>query len=271
MPVDHYENFPVASLLLPASLRPAVESIYRFARSADDLADEGDLPDDARIKALEEYETKLDCIGKGETAGSPLFDTLALTVARHGLSLQPFYDLLSAFKQDVLIKRYASFDELMDYCRRSANPVGRLMLRLYAADNALNLHQSDAICSALQLINFWQDAAIDWKKGRIYLPREDMNYFRVSEKHLAQATADDAWRALMRFETARARDLMLSGAPLALRLPGRIGWELRLVVQGGLRIIEKIEQAGYDVFRRRPTLGKADWLPILWRATFMPR
>jgi squalene synthase HpnC len=269
MSVNHYENFPVASVLLPAGLRPPVEAIYAFARSADDLADEGDAEPQARLAALDNYETELDRIESGLPSNIPLFARLATTVKNHSLPLQPFRDLLSAFKQDVVKTRYASFEELLDYCRRSANPVGELMLRLYGAADAVSMKQSDAICTALQLINFWQDVAIDWKKDRIYLPQEDMQRFGVSEAHLNEARTNNQWRALMEFEVDRARTLILSGAPLALRLPGRIGWELRLVVQGGLRILERIEAADYDVFRRRPQLGMKDWLQMLWRAARM--
>lgn len=269
MSVDHYENFPVASVLLPARLRPAVEAIYAFARSADDLADEGDAPPDQRLQALTAYEHALDRIEAGDDPGGPLFMSLAKVVKDYRLPLQPLRDLLSAFKQDVTTTRYASFEELKDYCRRSANPVGELMLHLYGAADAHKLKESDAICSALQLINFWQDVAIDWQKRRIYLPQEDLERFGVTERHLAEAKTDDAWRQLMRFQVERARALMLSGAPLALRLPGRIGWELRLVVQGGLRILERIEAVDYDVFRRRPRLGPPDWLRMLWRASRM--
>ena len=163
--------------------------------------------------------------------------------------------------------RHADYPALLDYCRRSANPVGRLMLALYgAADDERNLAQSDAICTALQLINFWQDVGIDYARGRIYVPQSDMDAYGVTAEAIERQAVDDAWQALMRFEVARARKLMHEGAPLALRLPGRIGWELRLVVQGGLRILEKIEQVGYDVFRRRPSLGRGDWVVLLWRA-----
>jgi squalene synthase HpnC len=183
--------------------------------------------------------------------------------------LRPLRDLISAFKQDVVTTRYATLEDLLDYCRRSANPVGHLMLFLYGTASSRNLEDSDAICSALQLINFWQDVAIDWKKARIYLPLSDMAQFGVTEAHIAEGRVDDAWRSLMRFEVNRARGMMLSGAPLATRLPGRIGWELRLVVQGGLRVLERIEAAGYDVFRHRPTLGPVDWLCMVWRAAAM--
>lgn len=269
MPVDHYENFPVASLLLPARLRPAVETIYAFARSADDLADEGDATPDQRLAALGAYEMELDRIATDQPSTSPLFQALARVIREHALSLQPFRDLLSAFKQDVVIKRYESFDALLDYCRRSANPVGTLMLRLYGAATERNLRDSDAICSALQLINFWQDVSIDWEKQRIYLPQEDLQRFGITEQDIAEQRTHDAWRALMWFEVARARDMMRSGAPLALRLPGRVGWELRMVVQGGLRILEKIEAADFDVFRRRPKLGGGDWPRIVWRTIRM--
>jgi squalene synthase HpnC len=266
MSIDHYENFPVASLLLPAHLRPAVTTIYAFARSADDFADEGDLTNGERLAALTAYETALDRIEQQQAAQSPLFEALTVIVRDYRLPLQPFRDLLSAFKQDVVTTRYASFTTLLDYCRRSANPVGTLMLHLYGAANAENLRDSDAICSALQLINFWQDVAVDWKKFRIYLPLEDLERFCVTEEQIAKADSNVQWRHLMQFEVARARSLMMSGAPLAKRLPGRIGWELRLVVQGGLRILELIEAVDYDVFRHRPVLKKSDWLRLFWRA-----
>lgn len=269
MPVEHYENFPVASILLPARLRPAVEAIYAFARSADDLADEGDATPDARLAALTAYEDGLDRIENSRPADSDLFRTLAAVVRKHDLPIQPLRDLLSAFKQDVVTTRYASFESLMDYCRRSANPVGVLMLHLYSAATPENLRDSDAICSALQLINFLQDIAVDSQKSRIYLPQEDLNRFGVTEMQLAHARPDEAWRALMRFETERARAMIVAGAPLALRLQGRIGWELRLVVQGGLRILERIEAVGYDVFNHRPQLSKRDWLRLAWRAIRM--
>ncbi|MBS1187775.1 MAG: putative phytoene synthase CrtB-like [Burkholderiaceae bacterium] len=266
MSVDHYENFPVASFLLPKHLRPAVQTIYAFARSADDIADEGHAPTSIRLELLTEYEDGLDRIEHNLTAKSELFQSLEDVIRDYRLPLLPFRDLLSAFKQDVVKTRYASFQEVLDYCRRSANPVGELMLYLYDAVDVKNLNESDAICSALQLINFWQDVAIDWQKDRVYLPQNEMRAFGVSENHLAQQIADDAWRSLMRFQVDRARTIMRAGAPLASRLPGRIGWELRMVVQGGLRILEKIESADYDVFRQRPKLGKLDWLRMAWNA-----
>jgi len=269
MAVDHYENFPVASILLPRRLRPAVEAIYAFARSADDIADEGDAVPEQRLAALAAYDAALDGIAAEEPQHDAMFARLAGVIAAYRLDLQPLRNLLSAFRQDVTTTRYADYPALLDYCRRSADPVGRLMLALYGVDDALSLRQSDAVCSALQLINFWQDVAIDIDKGRIYLPLEDVQRFGVSEDDIRNGRRGEAWRALMRFEVERARALMLSGAPLATRLPGRIGWELRMVVQGGLRILEAIERVDYDVFARRPKLGRTDWFAIGWRALRM--
>ncbi|HEX7644976.1 MAG TPA: squalene synthase HpnC [Burkholderiaceae bacterium] len=269
MPVDHYENFPVASILLPARLRPAVEAIYNFARSADDIADEGDAAPEDRLAALSAYEAALDRIEQGKPAESRLFHELGTVIAAYALPLQPFRDLLSAFKQDVTTKRYVDFALLLDYCRRSANPVGTLMLHLYKAATPDNLRDSDAICSALQMINFWQDVAVDWQKQRIYLPQEDLRSFNFAENDLSLHRVTGEFRDLLRFEAARSREMMESGAPLAKRLPGRVGWELRLVVQGGLRILERIEAVGFDVFQRRPKLGPSDWLVMLWRAIRM--
>ncbi len=269
MPVDHYENFPVASILLPRRLVPAVEAIYAFARSADDLADEGDALPPQRLAALAAYEEALDAIERGEPQTDPLFARLAAVIAQYKLPVQPFRDLLSAFKQDVGTSRYATFTLLLDYCARSANPVGLLMLSLYGAATEEQIVESNAICSSLQLINFLQDVAIDREKDRIYMPMDELMRYRVTVEQLDQADVNVRFRTLMRFQVGRARMLMLDGAPLALRLPGRIGWELRLVVQGGLRILEAIEQADYDVFRRRPQLGWRDWLLIIWRAIRM--
>ena len=269
MPVEHYENFPVASILLPKRLVPAVEAIYAFARSADDLADEGDALPAERLAALAAYEDALAAIGRGDTALDPMFSRLAGVIAQYQLPLKPFYDLLSAFKQDVGTSSYATFELLLDYCARSANPVGLLMLTLYRAADERNITESNAICSALQLINFLQDVAIDREKQRIYMPLDDLARFGVSAAQLDRADANQAFRDLMAFEVDRARALMLSGAPLARRLPGRIGWELRLVVQGGLRILESIEKVDFDVFRRRPKLKLRDWLAIMWRALRM--
>jgi len=265
--VGHYENFPVASLLLPAPLRRPVEAIYRFARSADDLADEGSDPPDIRLARLNDYRGELARIERAQAARAPLFQDLEKTIRDHALPVQPFRDLLDAFSQDVVQKRYADFAGLLDYCRRSANPVGRLLLHLFKRTTDSDFAQSDAICTALQLINFWQDVDLDYTKdNRVYLPQDEMAAHGVSERHLHDKLCDRAWRALMGFQVERARALMLSGAPLGRRLPGRVGLEIRATVQGGLRILDKIEAVGYDVFRLRPVLKALDWPLLLLRA-----
>ncbi|GAA5183046.1 squalene synthase HpnC [Niveibacterium umoris] len=271
MPVDHYENFPVASLLLPRRLRPAVEALYAFARSADDIADEGDAQAVLRLARLNDYRREIDAIDRGETPRESMFARLAQAVRIHRLPTTLLRDLLDAFSQDVAKTRYADFAELRDYTRRSADPVGRLMLRLFNADSAQHIAWSDDICTSLQLINFWQDVAIDWQKGRIYLPADERAHFGVDESQIAAARVDENWRALLRFQVDRARKMMLAGAPLALALPGRFGWELRLVVQGGLQICAAIEANDYDVFRHRPVLTRIDWLRLIGRAIRMKR
>ena len=266
MSVGHYENFPIASVLLPRRLRPAVRVIYRFARTADDFADEGDLPAPQRLARLDAYRAELDRIASGRRSDLPLFVELADTIGRHGLPVAPFRDLLDAFSQDVVKTRYGTFDEVLDYCRRSANPVGLLMLHLFGAASPRHVQRSDAICTALQLVNFWQDIALDWRKGRVYLPQDEMARFGVTDDQVGGARADEGWQRLMAFQTSRTRAMLESGAPLARALPGRIGWELRMVAQGGLRILERIDRARGDVFRQRPVLRAPDWLLMLWRA-----
>lgn len=269
MPVEHYENFPVASVLLPNHLREPVEAIYAFARSADDIADEGDATAEARLAGLVAYQRELDAIENGATPGTPMFARLARNVREWALPVPLLRDLLDAFVQDVVKKRYADFPELLDYCRRSANPVGRLLLHLYDKASEENLRRSDLICSALQLINFWQDVGVDWRKDRVYLPQDSLARFGVAEATIAASELNSAFRALLAFEVQRARAMMQEGAALATMLPGRIGWELRLVVQGGLRILERIETVDYDVFHHRPELGRTDWLLLAWRALWM--
>lgn len=265
MAVDHYENFPVASLLLPKHLRKAVTDIYRFARGADDIADEGNASPPERLAALQEYREAILAISFGQRPPEP-FQALAQTIAEHALPAAPFLDLLSAFEQDIQKTRYTDFSTLLDYCRRSADPVGTLMLHLYRTTDEISLSQSASICSSLQLINFLQDVAIDWKKNRIYLPQEDLNRFGVTEEDIAHANTNSAWCQLMQFQVDRARALLNSGLPLGRTLPGRIGLELRLIIQGGLRVLEKIESVHFDVFRHRPTLKPHDWALMFWRA-----
>ncbi len=273
--MNHYENFPVASVLSPRKYRRQIALVYHFARGADDIADEGVATAPERLAELAAWRQQLQrsVASVPDPAGPKpaLFLPLGAMIRENALPVSLFEDLLDAFSQDCTQERYADYGQVLDYCRRSANPVGRILLYLYGHAKPENLQQSDAICSALQLINFWQDVAIDLAKPRIYIPQEDLQRFGVSEAELRSGMVGPAFCALLRFEVARARELILAGAPLALALPGRIGWELRLVVQGGLRILEQIEQVNYDVFQRRPVLGKSDWLRVLWRGMFFKR
>ncbi len=266
MSVEHYENFPVASVLMPKRLRKPVAAIYHFARAADDIADEGNLPDDERLRQLDAFRAELARIERNETPLTALFQNLASTIRQHDLPLPPHYDLLDAFSQDVVTKRYDNYTELLDYCRRSANPVGCLLLHLYREATPVNLAYSDAICTSLQLINFWQDVAKDYAIGRIYLPLNEMKQFGVSESQITQGICDLNFQQLMKFQVDRARALMQQGAPLGSVLTGRIGLEMRMIIAGGLRILDKIEAADYDVFRRRPVLRPFDWVIMLFKS-----
>lgn len=275
MAVDHYENFPVASILLPRRLQRAVRDIYRFARSADDIADEGDLSSSRRLADLGAYRSELHRIGtEPRTQFGPaapelaaVFEPLARTISEHQLPITPFFDLISAFEQDVIQTRYSSHATLLDYCAHSANPVGRLVLHLHQRASAANIEQSDAICTGLQLTNMWQDVQGDWKRGRLYIPQEDLDHFGVTELDIQARRLSPQWSALMAFQIERTRALLNFGAPLARTLAGRVGFELRMVVEGARRILDRIESNQYDVFMNRPTLAKGDWAIVLWRAT----
>jgi squalene synthase HpnC len=266
MGVHHYENFPVASWVLPARFRRPVELIYAFARTADDFADEGDAPPDVRLAQLTTFAAELDRIEAGRPPCQALFQELAPVIREHALPLQLFRDLLSAFSQDVTKHRYADFGEVMDYCRRSANPVGRLLLHLYGETAPRSLAYSDGICASLQLINFLQDMQIDQRRGRIYLPQDEMHKFGVSEAQIAAGDTGGNWTRFMHHQIDRARRMLQAGAPLGRVLRGRIGLELRMIVLGGERILRKLHDADGDVFRHRPVLQRADWVYMFSRA-----
>ena len=269
MSVDHYENFPVASLLVPRHLRGAVREIYRFARTADDLADEGDATAQQRLDALGALRRELDRIEAGSYPAGAAWSALAAAVARHRLTVERLRELLRAFEQDARGASYASYGELYAYCRWSANPVGRLMLALYGRDEPALQAWSDHVCTGLQLVNFWQDVERDFAKGRVYLPAAEFARFGVDPAQIAQRRADAAWTRLMGAQTQVAREHLLAGRPLARALGGSSGWELRLVIQGGLRIAERIDAVRGDVFRRRPQLGGTDWARMCARAAVM--
>jgi squalene synthase HpnC len=261
--IEHYENFPVASILLPKRLRAPIEVIYHYARSADDIADEGDATPAERLAALQAYRDAMRQIARGEQPAHPLFGRVSDIVGAHSLPPQLFDDLIDAFMQDVVKPRYQNRAEVLDYCRRSANPIGRLLVHLYGKASAANLAMSDAICSALQLINFWQDVAIDWRKNRVYLPQDDMARFGVADGDIAAGHVTPAWAALLAEEVRWAREMLLSGRALPGELGGRAGFELKVTIAGGAKILEKIESVNYDVFSRRPKLTKADWPKLL--------
>jgi squalene synthase HpnC len=287
--VDHYENFPVASILCPPTLRPAVVALYHYARTADDIADEGPGTPEQRRALLQRYrQCLLAAVGQAEANGTAVptprppgdagqgqptwpevFEPLGRVVQQHGLPVQALLDLLDAFEQDTHNPPYPDRAALMNYCRRSANPVGRLLLHLYGVNDAASLAQSDAICTALQLINFWQDFSRDHPVGRCYLPHADAQAHGLNPQDLCALHDSPATQALVRELVGWARQLMTQGQGLAPRLPGRVGWELRLVVQGGLRILDKIEALHHRSLRQRPRLHVWDVPLMLWRAARM--
>jgi squalene synthase HpnC len=272
-PVDHYENFPVASWLCPPHLRPAIAAIYWFARTADDIADEGDANAAARLSDLASFRSDLRALAAGLPPSSrwpQVFDPLDRVLREFQLPTLLLEQLLDAFEQDVRFtaagRRYQTDAELLDYCTRSANPVGRLLLHLYGINDPALLAQSDQICSALQLINFWQDVSVDVPRARWYPSAQAMQQHGVQDADLqAKSTSLNATKLIADYAEA-ARTSMLKGASLACQIPGRAGWELRLVVQGGLRILDKIEAMNFATWRARPKLGLFDLPVLLWRA-----
>jgi squalene synthase HpnC len=275
-PITHYENFPVASILCPPHLRPAIAAIYHFARTADDLADEGEVSPAARLADLKAYRLDLLACTSGQADSgrwAGVFAPLRHSVQSHQLPVQLLADLLDAFEQDVRYtsaqRRYADDAELLDYCRRSANPIGRLLLHLYGVTDALSLQQSDQICSALQLINFWQDVSVDAQRGRWYLTQASLDEFGLTQADFSPTSSSEKSSLLIAHNAQKARAMMQKGSALSLKVPGRAGWELRLVVQGGLRILDKIEASGCKTWLQRPKLGAWDVPLLLWRAIWM--
>jgi phytoene synthase len=261
---SHYENFPVGSVLIPKRLRKHFYSIYAFARTADDFADEGkgaDLSVERRLALIAGWREQLYRALNGE-ARHPVFIALRETSARFDLPVSLFDDLLSAFSQDVVKQRYENFDELSDYCRRSANPVGRLILLLFGYTDSQLHERSDDICTALQLANHWQDVAVDIDKDRVYLPAEDLDRFGVSVEELRSGSPGAGFKSLLKFEIARAREYFTRGKPLCVAVNGRLGLELRALWSGGWRILDRIEENDYDVFARRPEITLSDKLRI---------
>lgn len=263
----HYENFPVASHAVPGKYREAVATLYAFARTADDFADEGDDAPETRLARLAEYRERLEGLARDERQQDPIFIALADVRRRYDLPLEPLHDLLDAFSQDVTKLRYADISEVLAYCRRSACPIGRMMLHLFECNDDDSVAKSDQLCTAFQLTNFLQDLEQDWQEsGRIYLPQDEMQLHGVSEDHFRMRRTDAAMLALIAMQVARIRRMLADGAPLAWRLPGRIGFELRMIVFGVRRIVDKLTREQHDVFRR-PRLGKRDWLWVTAHAS----
>ena len=262
----HYENFPVGSVLIPQKLRPYVWSIYAFARRADDLADEA-FPDEERLPALEAWQGLLEKTQRGNV-NHPVFLALKETIRQFDIPLQLLKDLITAFKWDVEVKRYPSFNDVLYYCRHSANPVGRLVLILFGYRDEPRALLSDKICSALQLANFWQDVSVDLEKNRIYLPMEDLKRFEVAEPELFARSYTPRYRDLLRFEVERTEAMFCEGAPLVSSVKGRLSLELKCVILGGLGICRKIRELDFNTLGTRPHFGKSDKLAILGRALF---
>ena len=275
-PISHYENFPVASVLCPPRLRPPIAAIYHFARTADDIADEGDAPAQQRLEQLAAMHDDLLAVAAGQPHSGrwpQVFGPLATMIRAFELPVPLLADLLDAFTQDVIKTRhqagYADQAELLDYCRRSANPVGRLLLHLYGVREEAALRMSDNICTALQLINFWQDLSLDIPRGRHYLPAQDCAAQGVTFEDLKTLRQSPNASRLIADQVQLARARMQRGAPLVHRVPGRAGWELRLVVQGGLRILDKIEALNFATLQTRPRLGPLDIVVMGWRSLWM--
>jgi len=265
--ISHYENFPVASRFLPTELRKPISSIYAFARTADDFADEGDMTDEQRLAALDEYQKKFEDIFTKSHSNDPVFIALSDTILNFRLSARHFTDLLGAFRQDVTKIRYANFNEVLSYCACSANPVGRLLLELVEINNSLAHQQSDAVCTALQLINFYQDIGQDYdENNRIYLAIDEMQAANITEEQLSQRQTTHEFKAFMTQQICRADNMLISGYPLCRSIGGRLGLELRMTIHAAHCIAKKMLTES-DVFNR-PRLNKLDWLVLIGKAIF---
>jgi len=273
----HYENFPVASRLVPRSMRNHVAAVYAFARAADDFADEGRRSVEERHRLLDGWLCRLrELVSQGPDASRPIaagepantheiFVALGATIHEKGLPVSLFEDLLSAFRQDVTVARYRSWADVMDYCRRSANPVGRLVLRIAGYHDQKFDGWSDAICTALQLTNFWQDLKIDFDRGRVYIPEDEMRVHGASPSDLSASMMTPAWTRTVAAAVSRTRALFNEGLPLCDAVRGRLKYELRATWLGGTRILDRLERSEYDMIHSRPSLGAADAPWLAWR------
>ena len=264
----HYENFPVVSFIIPKELQKHIAVIYWFARTADDIADEGNLTEEERIKQLDELEKNFTSALNGNPQND--FETaLVNTINEKKLTPSLFYDLLKAFKQDVTKKRYKDFDEVLNYCKHSANPVGRLILELFDIRNDESFSLSDKICTALQLTNFWQDLALDFEKGRIYLPQDEMQKLGVDEKLFELKENSLNLQQLLRHNISRTEEMFEDGKGLLKHLHGKLKFEIAWTILGGELIVRKIKKINYNTVNIRPKLGKAEYLTLALKAMFI--
>jgi squalene synthase HpnC len=264
----HYENFPVASWLLPVEMRPHVAALYAFARTADDFADEGRRPPEERLRLLDDWAARLHACAFVEewSPDDPIFLALGATIRDRRLPVELFDDLISAFRQDITTDRYPTWEAVLDYCRRSANPVGRLVLRIGGYDDPQLDQSSDALCTALQLTNFWQDLERDWQKGRLYVPLDDLDTCHARVQDLSDRQMTEPWKCAIQRVAGRTRDSFHAGRAVCDGVRGRLRYELRLTWLGGMRILEQLEHADFNVFVARPQLAPRDALPLAWHA-----
>jgi squalene synthase HpnC len=260
---EHYENFPVVSLFVPKRLRPHVAAVYAFARGADDLADEGADRLEQRLSALADWRFSLERCIAGEGEGE-VFRALGHTIRSYTIPPRFFHALIDAFEQDVVTQEYETFEQVLDYCRRSANPVGAIMLALFGCLDERSLPPSDALCTGLQLANFWQDVSVDARKPRCYIPREDLERFGLCFQDLADGSASSTMRELIRFEVQRTREYFVTATFLLPLVPWRLRMNLRAIRAGGMQILTSIEAINFDVTRRRPVLTKRQAISILF-------
>ena len=267
---SHYENFPVISFFIKKKLRKYVAIIYQFARQADDLADEGDLRSEERINNLEKYESQLNDTLKGKSTEG-FWKTLKFIIDQNSLTPENFRNLIVAFKQDVIKKRYSSFEEVLGYCKNSANPVGRLILELHQINDENLKSYSDKICTALQLTNFYQDVSIDIKKDRIYISQNELDKYGVSENEIYERRFSNNFKELLKYQVQRTEKLFNEGRNLLNYLPIRLRFQILVTIKGGEGILNKIREIDFNVLENRPTLSKLDFIKLFLSAVIFRR
>ena len=260
---SHYENFPVISFFVPRELRKHVAIVYKFARQADDIADEGNISDEERLEQLESYELALsDSLNRKYRDN--FWAALHNTITTKKLSVENFFNLLKAFKQDVIKKRYEDFEDVLAYCSNSANPVGRIILELYNINDEETILYSDSICTALQLTNFYQDVSVDYNKGRIYIPADELDEFNIEQEIFESKKNNANFKKLMELQISRTKILFKDGSKILPKLPANLSRQIKWTISGGEKILEKIEEINYDVLNNRPKLSKIDYIKLIF-------